>query len=276
MNEELEEDDYGWVEEEEIDLFDWQKPEYYRTSPRLSQFDPFSTVDSKIKPSWTAKNVSSFPIDEFKDQEIVIDFVTDKAVWENKHLKFDYQKNKAIHFRVIMIGIKNSTEHVYCFSHRRWQLIDRKSTHGWIDEVTMILNRASRIWMFDPDLFFGVMRFYQPQEQVIMPWRLKARGLSTTLKKKYRCWKQISTLAEMNRIVCPGAFSVVRMQEEGNYEGAIRAMKTRISCLTILFRVALSIGLVIPVAKSRKRKREETTEEEEEATQTITISYEFN
>ena len=271
---ELKEDD---DEREEVVLFDWETPDYFKSSHRFHQFDPFSTTKS-FKPSLTAKNVKPFDIDLFDGQEIVVDFITDRPVWENKTLKFDYQKNLYIHLKVITIAIKNSSEHVFCFSTPQWQICDPQSTVGWIDEVSLVLSKAKQIWMFDPDLFYGVMRFYQPQEQVMMPWRLKTKGLCSVLRKKYRCWKQISTLCDLNRIVCPNAFHVAELEREGSYQGVVRAMKSRVSCLTTLFRIATSVGIVIPVAKSRKRKRSENTEEtsQEPQEQTVVISYDFN
>lgn len=259
------------------ELFPWEMPTYYKPSFRDQQIDAMSSHTTKHSP--TAKNTSFFDPCVYDEQDIVIDFITDKPVWENKTLSFEYQKNKDVQFWSIYIGVKDntlSTSHV--FSWPVWQIASPHTTHGWIDEVSTILNRCKTIWIFDASLFYGIMRFYQPQEQLMMRWRLKTRGLADTLKKKYRCWKQLPGILSLNRILCSNRYRVADLIRTGEYEAAVRQMKIRTSCLTILFRKALSTeGITIPVATTKRKRNDDNTQPiNRPQTQTIHISYTFN
>lgn len=266
-----------------IQPFDWEEPDYYKKSQRNERSDPFSTC-LPVKESPTAKTIA--PIDKilFESKDIYVDFLTDKPIWEVKECEFDLQKHQNMNF--VMIGVRVKSGDSYVFTNKRWQICQPEFSSGWIDELSEILSCAKQIWMFDPDLFYGVMRFYQLQEQDMMRWRIKTKGLSNTLKKKYRCWKQLSTLCQMNHLSCPHAYAILECEQYGNFETAARLMKIRLTCLQMLCVLSTVKGIIIPKNKSKKRKRRivaneeneenEQDEDENQNEQRVIINYSFN
>ena len=261
-----------------VEPFDWEEPDYYRQSRRNDHFDAFATCSS-IKESPTAKTIA--PIDRklFESKDIYVDFLTDKPIWEVKQCEFDLQKHQNMNF--VMIGVKVKSGDSYVFTDKRWQICRPDLSSGWIDELSEILSLAKQIWLFDPDLFYGVMRFYQSQEQHLMRWRIKTRGLSNILKKKYRCWKQLSTLCQMNRLSCPHAYSVLESENYGNFESASRLIKIRLTCFQSLCILSTGKGILIPKSKSKKRKRKNNDDDNDndndhDNEQTVKIDYCFN
>lgn len=258
--------------------FPFEFPDRYRPSPRhesiwatereqYRQVGKTIVIDDSHISKWSPTLLECHPIDfdKFNGKTIVIDFITDNDPWDivgplvwNKRQKemkpkrlFDHQQNKAINFGVITIGIQK-TDEVFVFADPSWQLkCDEKSkVFGWIDEVIEILNRVGKIIVFDDDLFFGILRFYLPYEQVMMDWRMLAHGLSPTLKKKFKCWKRLQKIAAFNSVRCATVYKCRELMNASNFELCVQHLLGRLVALDIVYRLSQTSSLSIPISKS--------------------------
>jgi len=238
-----------------IPILNWTTKSYYRTSPRTfpdqNQNDEnIVIIDDSNNCKWSPTNKLCCPFDksQFDNKIIYLDFVLDKNVWDFKSLKFDYQKNKAVNFVSISVGIEgNDSDHVFIFSDLSWQFNSPQTTHGWIDELIELLSAAKEIIMFDQDLFYGVLRHYLLREMIMMRWRIKTKSMSEHFRKKeFGCWKRLTSISLLNNITCPGVDQVLNACQEYQYEKAKEYMVARVVALGTLYDRLVSNGINIP------------------------------